>query len=220
MVTAVQRGLPWPLLKPTGTYVWPRSSPLLRLRGLQRPCVSGPSAHQGHPGCEALLCRTLRCVRCQRKLGMGPPPQCRPRPGGRAPQRSGGALPRGDASMALSCRLHQPAPPLRSLTRIRPGHLSHNSVHPAPPALLTRSIPQAQAGSPPTRSSRRGRELRPLILLHHRRARDGTSDHKGNRGEPATRWRNRLWPPLRYAHFPGVHADSCTAHLSRLRRMA
>lgn len=82
MVTAVQRGLPWPLLKPTGTYVWPRSSPFLRLRGLQRPCVSRPSAHQGHPGCEALLCRTLRCVRCQRKLGMGPPPQCRPRPGG------------------------------------------------------------------------------------------------------------------------------------------
>lgn len=155
-----------------------------------------------------------------KKAGYGPATTMPSTSGGRAPQRSGGALPRGDASMALSCRLHRPAPPLRSLTRIRPEHLSHNSVHPAPPALLTRSIPQAQAGSPPTRSSRRGRELRPLILLHHRRARDGTSDHKGNRGEPATRWRNRLWPPLRYAHFPGVHADSCTAHLSRPRRMA
>lgn len=217
MVTAVQRGLPWPLLKPTGTYVWPRSSPFLRLRGLQRPCVSGPSAHQGHPGCEALQCRTLRCVRCQRKLGMGPPPQCRPRPGGA--HRSGV----GAHCLAVTPRWRCPAVCIGQHLLCglsRAYALGHNSVHPAPLALLTRSIPQAQAGSPPTRSSRRGRELRPLILLHHRRARDGTSDHKGNRGEPATRWRNRLWPPLRYAHFPGVHADSCTAHLSRPRRMA
>lgn len=143
---------------------------------MRRPRVSGPSAHRGRPGCKAFLRRTLRCVCGRRKLSTGPTPQRHPRPGGA--HRSGV----GAHGRAVALRWRRPAVCIGQhlpcgLTGIRSGHLGHKSVRPATPALQTRGVPQARAGSPPARSLRRGRGLCSRTLLHRRPQREpgGTS---------------------------------------------